>query len=63
MAALGAQQQGAAGAAWLGEMRTLPAIYAQEARRRRGAPAYGQMVLNSRDPEGYEDGPSLNGTR
>jgi hypothetical protein len=35
----------------------------QEARRHRGAPAYGQMVMNSGDLEDYEDGPSVDGVR
>jgi len=48
------------GQRWLPEMRALPAIYAQEARRRRGAPGYGRMINNVDDRLDYEDG-TVNG--
>jgi hypothetical protein len=62
MAVLGAQQQGAAAAAWLADLRTLPAIYAQQARRQASGVGYCEMVMNSRDLEEYEGG-TVDGAR
>jgi len=47
----------------LAYLRTLPAIYAQETRCRRGAPGYGQMINNVNDILDYENGPSVDGVR
>jgi hypothetical protein len=38
-------------------------MIAYDAQRHRGAPAYGQMIMNSPDLEEYEDGPSVEGLR